>query len=464
LRRYGWEAIAAQEDERWTVLRSLKRSLRTAGPHTEVPVAGQMLPLRLLMAEMMAALKTQLLEHSNLAAEPAERLEAMLGVPANANSNQRYLTEEAAREAGFTVLGLINEPSAAAIEFTHRNGAERKSRAGNGLVVYDLGGGTFDVSLVTLGETEHTVEASDGIPSLGGDDFDKILADLVLERLGEAGKLTAPESYRLLEECREKKESLNANTRKITLDLERVRAGWEPLTLPVDEYYERCRPLIEQTRAVIENLLAAHSERSLDTLYVTGGGAELPPVARILRESFGRKVRRSAYMRSASAIGLAIRAAASASQSPEESIRDQFNRNFGIWREADHGGSILFDLIFPHGLRLPAPGAPALRAERIYRPAHNIGHFRYLESSHMDRQGQPCGEIANWGQIQFPFDPELQGRSDLAALPVTPLGHPDGIVVREEYSCDAAGSLRVRISAEPAGYAREFSIDQIEPS
>jgi hypothetical protein len=82
----------------------------------------------------------------------------------------------------------------------------------------------------------------------------------------------------------------------------------------------------------------------------------------------------------------------------------------------------------------------------------------------MDRQGQPCGEIANWGQIQFPFDPELQGRSDLAALPVTPLGHPDGIVVREEYSCDAAGSLRVRISAEPAGYAREFSIDQIEPS
>ena len=157
LRRYGWEAIAAQEDERWTVLRSLKRSLRTAGPHTEVPVAGQMLPLRLLMAEMMAALKTQLLEHSNLAAEPAERLEAMLGVPANANSNQRYLTEEAAREAGFTVLGLINEPSAAAIEFTHRNGAERKSRAGNGLVVYDLGGGTFDVSLATLGETEHTV-------------------------------------------------------------------------------------------------------------------------------------------------------------------------------------------------------------------------------------------------------------------------------------------------------------------
>jgi molecular chaperone DnaK (HSP70) len=467
-RRYGWEAIAAQEDERWTVVRSLKRYLRAAGPHTEVTVGGQVLPLRLLMAEMMEALKTQLLEHSNLGADSGEdrieRLEVMLGVPANANSNQRFLTEEAAWEAGFTVLGLLNEPSAAAIEFTHRNSAERKSRAGSGLVVYDLGGGTFDVSLVTLGETEHTVEASDGIPALGGDDFDQILADLVLNSLGEHGNLTASESYRLLEECREKKESLNANTRKITLDLERVRAGWEQITIPVDEFYESCRPLIEQTRAVVENLLAAHAGRSLDTLYVTGGGAELPPVARILRENFGRKVRRSAYMRSASAIGLAIRAGALADKLPENTIRDQFNRNFGIWRETDHGGTILFDLIFSRGMRLPALGEPPLRVERAYQPAHNVGHFRYLECSQLDQHGQPSGEIANWGQIQFPFDPELQGRADLATLPVTLLEHPEGLAIREEYSCDSTGRLRVKISAEPAGYEREFTIDQIDQS
>ncbi len=64
-RVYGWEAIAAQEDENWTVLRSLKRGLRTAGPHTEVMVGGQRIRLRTLMAEMMMALKAQLLEHSN---------------------------------------------------------------------------------------------------------------------------------------------------------------------------------------------------------------------------------------------------------------------------------------------------------------------------------------------------------------------------------------------------------------
>lgn len=468
-RLYGWEAFAAQEEPGWTILRSLKRCLRTAGPHTELTISGQKLPLRLILAEMMAALHTQLIDRSNLGADHSpgmqpdrsERIEAILGVPANANSNQRFLTEEAAQQAGFTVLGLMNEPSAAAIEFAYRNSAERKSRAGSGLLVYDLGGGTFDVSLVTLGDSEHTVDASGGIPNLGGDDFDEILANLAVEAAGdtlagEAASLTLSERHRLLEECREKKESLNPNTRRVTIDLERVRPGWEQVTIPVDAYYERCRPLIEQTRAVVENLLSSRSATSLDTLYVTGGGSELPPVARILRETFGRKVRRSAYMRSASAVGLAIRAGIAA-----DSLREQFNQNFGIWREADHGGAIVFDLIFPRGARLPAPGQPPLRAERAYFPAHNIGHFRYLECSHLDERGQPTGEITNWNQILFPFDPRLQGSPSLSAQPIHRLGSQDGLRIREEYSCDAGGNLSVRISAEPSGYAGIFTIGAV---
>jgi molecular chaperone DnaK (HSP70) len=455
-RLYGWEAVAAQDDENWSILRSLKRSLRSAGPHTELEVAGQKLPLRLLITEMMASLRKQLLERSNLGADRSEQLEAMLGVPANANSNQRFLTEEAAQKAGFTVLGLMNEPSAAAIEFAYRNSAERKSRAGSGLLVYDLGGGTFDVSAVTLGDVEHTVDASDGIPTLGGDDFDDILADLALEVAGEHEALTPFERRHLIEECREKKESLNPNTRKVTIDLERARAGWEQVTIPVDLYYERCRPLIEATRKVVEDLLAARSPRPLDTLYVTGGGSEFPPVARILRESFGRKVRRSAYMRSASAVGLAIRAGTAS-----EGLRDQFNENFGIWRETDHGGTIVFDLIFPRGARLPAPGEPPMLSERNYHPVHNIGHFRYLECSQLDEHGQPTGEITNWGQILFPFDPELRPHSDLISLPVCRLACEDELSICEEYTCDASGNIRVKISARPAGYEKEFSISTV---
>ena len=455
-RVYGWEAIAVQDEKDWTLLRSPKRLLRTAGPKTKVKVGDQTITVQQLMAEMMAALRLQLLEHSNLGAEANEELEAMLGVPANANSNQRFLTEAAAHAGGFTVLGLINEPSAAAIEYAYRNSAERRHRAGGSLLVYDLGGGTFDVSLLTLGATEHTVEASDGLPQVGGDDFDEILADFALEVAKLPSPLTTSERRVLLDECREKKESLSPNTRKISIDLERVRPELEQVTFPVDLYYERCRPIIESTREIVEKLLSARPDAQLDTLYVTGGGSELPPVARVLKESFGRKVRRSAYMRSASAVGLAIRAG-----SGSEQLHEQFNQNFGIWREAESGRAIVFDLIFPRGMRLPEQGQLPLRLERTYRPAHNIGHFRYLECSRLDEQGQPIGEITNWEQIQFPFDSRLSECANLSAVTVAPMTAENGMLAREEYTCDSNGNLRVTISAFPSGNKRTYVIGQL---
>ena len=123
----------------------------------------------------------------------------------------------------------------------------------------------------------------------------------------------------------------------------------------------------------------------MDTLYVTGGGSELPPVARILREEFGKRVRRSAYMRSATAIGLAIRA----DRQSGFVLRDQFMRNFGLWRETGDGRAIAFDLLSPRGTALPGPGEPSLRSTRSYRPAHNIGHFRYLECTGLTEDGRP---------------------------------------------------------------------------
>ncbi len=196
------------------------------------------------------------------------------------------------------------------------------------LLVYDLGGGTFDASLVDIEDDTHTVVASGGLSDLGGDDFDEILADLALETAGRAAErasLSDSESFRLLEECRERKESLNPNTRRIVVDLERVRESWGEVSIAVAPYYERCRPLVERTAQVVEELIAAHASRPIETLYVTGGGSELPAVARVLKETFGRAVKRSAYMRSATAIGLAISADASSGYV----LRDRFARHFG---------------------------------------------------------------------------------------------------------------------------------------
>lgn len=457
-RVYGWEALEMHGRPGWTLLRSLKRGLKTAGPYTEIEVDGQRLNLSLLITEMLGALRLELAERSTLAADEGAKLQAVLGVPANANSNQRFLTEETARAAGFEVLGLSNEPSAAAVEFAHGSAAERKMRENASLLVYDLGGGTFDASLVTLGDAEYSVIASDGIGDFGGDDFDEILAELALAEAGvaesEQESLSDAERFVLLEECREKKETLNPNSRRVTVDLGRVRETWKEVSIPVDEYYEHCRPLIEESRAVVARLIAACPEQSIDTLYLTGGGSELPPVARILREEFGRKVKRSAYMRSATAIGLAIRAAGH----EECVVHEQFAQNFGVWREADAGRNVIFDVMFPRGSKLPVKGEEPLRIVRIYRPVHDVGHFRYLECSHLDASYQPQGEISNWDEIRVPFDLALRGVPELPRQPERRFAPGEGPLFEEEYTCDSNGQLKVRISDKSTDYVQEYRL------
>jgi molecular chaperone DnaK (HSP70) len=455
-RRFGWNAWAVQGNRGWTVLRSLKRLLKRAGPTTQVDLAGCTMTVMELATELLVAFRQQLGQASTLSLNRVEPLEAMVGAPANANSNQRFLTAEAFRAAGFQVLGMLNEPSAASVEFGHRERAQRKGQPRRRLLVYDLGGGTFDASLVEMEDDTHTVVASAGLPDLGGDDFDEILANLALQTAGlihERESLSDAESFHLLEECRERKESLNPNTRRMVLDLDHVREGWGEVSIAVAPYYERCRPLVESTEVVVEELLAAHSDRSIETLYVTGGGSELPAVARVLKEKFGRAVRRSSYMRSATAIGLAISADASSGYV----LRDRFERHFGVWREADHGRGVTFDLLFPRGLELPRRGASPLRVVRSYRPVHNIGHFRYVEAARIGEDGQPSGDLTLWEDIQFPFDPALRAATDLTLVNVS-RKEGAGCEVEEEYSCDSSGIVKVTIWNRSAAYRREYTL------
>jgi len=240
----------------------------------------------------------------------------------------------------------------------------------------------------------------------------------------------------------------------MVVDLEHVREGWGEVSVSVSPYYELCRPLVDRTVEVVEELLAAHRDRSIETLYVTGGGSELPAVARVLKETFGKAVRRSAYMRSATAIGLAVSADARSGYV----LRDRFARHFGVWREADHGRAATFDLLFPSGLELPRRGAPPLRVVRSYRPVHNIGHFRYVEAARIGEDGQPSGDLTLWDDIQFPFDPALRGAIDLTQVDVSRRGEGAGSEVEEEYSCDASGIVKVTIRNRSAAYHREYTL------
>ncbi|MGI8742984.1 MAG: Hsp70 family protein [Bryobacteraceae bacterium] len=436
-RLYGWDAWSRQQDPDWITLRSIKRVMEDAGPHTILQVADQALPLMQILYEMAAAIKSGL---------TGDQFQVMLGVPANANSNQRFLTTEMFRMAGFDVMGLLNEPSAASIEFGHKN------RSAGLILVYDLGGGTFDASLVEIGERTHRVIASEGIPTLGGDDFDQALAELAMN--GERrDTLSQAELFRLSEECRSKKEAIHPNTRKIVLDLDNVREGAGTASVAISDYYERCRPLLDETVRLVEDLLAAHGSPELDALYVTGGGGELPLVSRLLKESFGRRVKRSAHTRSATAIGLAIQADSEAGYV----LREKFTRYFGVWREGDAGRRIVFDPLFAKGTPLAGPGEQTLQIRRQYTPVHNIGDFRYLECSHLDEHGQPSGDVTVWDEIRFPFDPDLRDRNG-AGVPVEHSYSAMSQQVEEHYTCDASGTVGVTIANLSAGYQREYRL------
>ena len=114
--RFGLDAAAVRHKPGWSVLRSFKRLLNDAGPRTEVDLGGRSYLLVDLVTSFLAQLKSDLHHRSNTCLAPGERVEAAISVPANASSAQRFLTLDAFATAGFEVVALLNEPSAAGFE------------------------------------------------------------------------------------------------------------------------------------------------------------------------------------------------------------------------------------------------------------------------------------------------------------------------------------------------------------
>jgi molecular chaperone DnaK (HSP70) len=348
---------------------------------------------------------------------------------------------------------MLNEPSAAGIEYAHRH-APKSSRR-EYLAVYDLGGGTFDVSIIGIHAHHYEVLTNEGIVSLGGNDFDTLLLDLALERAGHTGELDEQARYHLLEECRERKEGLHPNSRKLAVDLSRGLPNESEVVLPVSDFYARCEPLIKRTVVATETAIASlpgADEQALAAVYLVGGSCDLPVVARQMRERYGRRVRKSAYPYAATAIGLAVAADVA---NPIE-VRERFTRHFGVWREAETGTQIVFDPIFPKDTPLPSPTEPPLVHTRRYMPRHNVAHFRYLECSQVNPTGQPAGDITPWDDVLFPLDPALSAEKQLERVAVERTGGVADQVIEERYACDARGVIQVTIANQSAGYERTF--------
>ena len=389
----------------------------------------------------------QLRTNSSIASLPdSEPLEALVGIPAHAWSAQRFLTLEAFRRAGWDVLAMVNEPSAAGFEYTHRHAGTLNSKR-TAILVYDLGGGTFDASIVSATGTLHEVMGSRGLNMVGGDDFDVVLATRLAAAAGtDSGKLGDEAWERLIEDSRDAKETLSPSTKFIT-----VPVDGKPVTIPVTNFYEAATPLVEATIEAMEPLLVPDASGvgqlggDIAGLYVVGGGSQLPLVARVLRSRFGRRVHRSPHTAASTAIGLAIGADPEAAYT----VREQLSRGVGVFREREAGSFISFDTLLEPNTEL-APGE-TLTIRRCYRAAHNIGYFRFVEYSSFDEAGVPRGDLQPYGEVIVPFDRSLR-RSDINLSAVPVIRTEDGPLIEESYIVDENGMVTVEITDLEAAY------------
>jgi molecular chaperone DnaK (HSP70) len=445
---FGFDAArAAAADPSWTLLRSFKRLLAgsDAALDRELDLGGTRVSVLDLLTGFLRSVREAATRRAQPGARGAARdtaTEAVIAVPANAPGTQRFLTMEAFRRAGFQVLAMLNEPSAAGFEYTHRYRQTLTARREH-VVVYDLGGGTFDASLVRMNDRCHEVEAAAGLNHLGGDDFDAILEDLVA-----AARPGVRRTAALRERCREAKERLSANARRVVVDTDEGEVA-----IPAADYWEACAPLIERTLATMAPVMSAlpDEDAGLAGIYVVGGASALPPVGRRLRERWGRRVHRSPYPFAAVAIGLAI----AADESSGYKLADRFSRCFGVFREARGGREVAFDPIFAGEVALARGGEVA--RSRTYRAAHNLGHFRFVECGAVSPSGAPDGDVTPVGDLWFPFDATLRARRDLDAVPVVRLPG-DGPLIEEQYVVDENGMVRVTITDLECGYQREYRL------
>ena len=410
---------------------------RDMGGQRSIPFGDQSLLAHELSAQLLRFMKK---EAEDQTGETIDR--AVITVPANFPDPARQATKLAGELAGLRVERIINEPTAAALAYGHASGVDEET-----VLVFDLGGGTFDVSVVEYFGDALDVKASAGDPHLGGKDFDRALLDFVIERVRTAHSVGPVEQnsgqyYRLLHACEQAKKDLSfAESARVHVPFWTVVNG-KPVTVDVEvtrtEFENLIRPMVDRTEEAIKRAIkrAGLKREQIDRVLLVGGSTRIPYVRTLIERVVGRAPSMDVDPDKAVALGAAMQASIIDGQS-DAVIMDVMSDSLGTTVLAEIGG-------------VPMPGfyseiIPA--GEPMLKTSTERFHSLFDDQEHVDMRvyQRNEGSVAAWAEVDDEPNTDegfvLLGSKSLD-LPPGPAGQPIDV----SFTPNLNGIVQVEVS------------------
>ena len=259
---------------------------------------------------------------------------AVITVPAYFNDAQRQATKDAGKIAGLDVLRIVNEPTAAALAY----GLEKEKS--EKVLVFDLGGGTFDVSILEIGDGVHEVLSTSGDTHLGGDDFDQKIMDWICDEFKKEKGIDLRADNRAMQRVKEAAEKAKCELSSVmetNINLPFITADAEgpqhlDMNLTRAKFEDLCRDLLNRCKTPVENALkdAGISKSDIDEVVLVGGSTRIPAVQQLVKEYTGKEPNQSVNPDEVVAVGAAVQAGVLAGEVKDIVLLDVTPLTLGI--------------------------------------------------------------------------------------------------------------------------------------